>query len=261
MSFSNDKRNFLHEKLDEILRLWFRNAGQGYFNLVVNDGEPEFQYGVHLDMCDGLQPEHHHQPPLPRQPPHPGHDGARRRGPGRQARNRLRAAAHQAAKAAALAANPAKATAVPAAAPTTVAAPANIFPGEGQKLGTAANPTIPLPLQKGASFPSFPAPAVCSTLPIPTVSSLSSVSSSMTSSTTLTTTVSQAPRTSVVAPIICRDELVKESDDDEEIEEQFTFCGQCLKSFDSDPMLGCCPRCMKAYHRSCSSGHTCMSYI
>ena len=136
---------------------------------MVNDGEPDFQFGVNLDMCDGLQPEHHHQPSPPRQPPHPGQDGARRRGPGRQARNRLRAAAHQAAKAAALAANPGKATAVPAAAQTSVAAPANIFPGEGQLLGTAAKPTLPLPLCKGAAFPSFPGPAVCSTLQISTV--------------------------------------------------------------------------------------------
>ena len=165
MSFSNDKRNYLHSKLDEILRLWYRNAGQGYFNLVVNDGEPDFQYGVYLDMRDGLQPEHHHQPPLPRQPPHHGQDGARRRGPGRQARNRMRAAAHQAAKAAALTANLAKATA------TSVAAPANIFPGEGQLLGIAANPTLPLPISKGAAFPSSAAQPVCSTLTIPTVSS------------------------------------------------------------------------------------------
>ena len=75
MSFSKDKRNFLHAKLGEIIRLWYQNAGQGYFNLVVNDGEPEFQYGVHLDMCDGLQPEHPHQPTLPRQPPQPAHHG------------------------------------------------------------------------------------------------------------------------------------------------------------------------------------------
>ena len=49
MSFSNDKRNYLHSKLDEVIRLWFRKTGQGYFNLVVNDGEPEFQHGVYLD--------------------------------------------------------------------------------------------------------------------------------------------------------------------------------------------------------------------
>ena len=79
----------------EIIRLWYQNAGQGYFNLVVNDGEPEFQYGVHLDMCDGLQPEHPHQPTLPRQPPQPAHHGGvRHQGPGRKARNRLRAAAN-----------------------------------------------------------------------------------------------------------------------------------------------------------------------
>jgi hypothetical protein len=199
MSFSNDKRNYLHEKLDEILRLWYRKAGQGYFNLVVNDGKPEFQYGVHLDMCDGLQPEHHHQPPPPRQPLQPGHDGARRGGPVPQARNRLRAAAHQAAKAAALAANPAKVTAVPAAAPTTVAAPAKIFPatrkfpGEGQVVGRAEKPVLPLPIPNGIFFP-HPTSAVCSTLPSTTttvvVSSPLSVISSLTlpTQTTITAT-------------------------------------------------------------------------
>ena len=259
MSFSNEKRNFLHAKLDEIIRLWYQNAGQGYFNLVVNDGEPEFQCGVHLDMCDG-QPEHPHQPTPSRQPPQPAHHGGvRHQGPGRKARNRLRAAAHQGAKSAALAANPSKATAVPAAAPTTVAASANKFPGEGQTLGAAASPTLPLPLPKGAAFLPFSAPAVCSTLSV--VSSMSSVSSSMTSTTTMTTSLSQAPRTSVVAPTICRDELVNESDDEEAIDDQFTFCGQCLKKFDSSSVFGCCPLCMKAYHRSCATGHTCMAYL
>ena len=58
MSFTQEKRNYLHSKLDEVLRLWSRNSGQGYFNLVVNGGIPEFQFGVNLDMSDGLQPEH-----------------------------------------------------------------------------------------------------------------------------------------------------------------------------------------------------------
>ena len=63
MSFSQEKRNYLHNKLDEVLRLWFRNAGQGYFNLVVNNGVPEFQFGVYSDMGDGLQPDQEHSSP------------------------------------------------------------------------------------------------------------------------------------------------------------------------------------------------------
>jgi hypothetical protein len=239
--FTQDKRNYLHSRLDEVIRLWFRNTGQGYFNLVVNDGEPEFQYGVHLDLCDGLQPEH----PQPTQPQQlrSGQHGVRRRGPARQARDRQRAAAHQAAKAAASAA-------------THV--PAVIFPGVGQTLGMAAKPTLPLPLSKGAVFPPYPAPAVSSTLPV--VSSMASVSSSLTTNiTTTTSSLSQPLTTPVAVPVTCRDEVVNESDD--EVDEQFTFCGQCLKSFDSSSTFGGCPRCMKAYHQSCAKGHTCLSYL
>jgi hypothetical protein len=69
--------------------------------LVVNYGEPEFHFGVHLDMYDGLQPEHPHQPTLPSQPPQADHDGVGHSGSARKARNRLRAAAHQTVKASA----------------------------------------------------------------------------------------------------------------------------------------------------------------
>ena len=63
MAFSHEKRHYLHAKLDEVLHLWYRNAGQGYFNLVVNNGKPEFQFGVHLDMNDRLQSDHRYPSP------------------------------------------------------------------------------------------------------------------------------------------------------------------------------------------------------
>ena len=238
MSFSQEKRNYLHSKLDEILRLWSRNSGQGYFNLVVNGGIPEFQFGVNLDMSDGLQPEHSPPPqpvrvPTRQDPPtSAGHSRVPRRGPARQARNRRRAAAHQAALAS-------KA----AAAETTVAAvvtdnnktvPAVLFPGQGYILSSAGK-VVPPP-------PPTPGPVVVS---------------SMTSTSNITTTTTNSAPLPGKPAFICKDELEGESEEEDEDDTLFTFCGRCLKSFDNDS--GCCSRCVKAYHRSCAAGHTCMS--
>jgi hypothetical protein len=49
----------------------------------------------------------------------------------------------------------------------------------------------------------------------------------MTSPTIMTSNLSQALRTSIVAPIKCRDELVQESDDEEEID--LLFAGNASK--------------------------------
>ena len=245
MSFSQEKRDYLHFKLDEILRLWSRNAGQGYFNLVVNGGIPEFQFGVNLDMGDGLQPEH---PPPPqqahvptRQDPHAAarHGRVPRRGPARQERNRRRAAAHQAA----LASKAATAETAVAASDNNESLPAVLFPGQGYILGTAVKTNYHVP-------PPPPTPVV--PLVISTTTS-TSVSSSLTSNITITTPLPGKPA------VICKDELEGESE--EEDDTLFTFCGRCLKSFDSDSDYGCCSRCVKAYHRSCAAGHTCMSYL
>ena len=59
----------------------------------MNNGKPEFQFGVHLDMNDRLQSDHRYPSPK-------GHV-KNRRTQARQERNRSRAAAHQAAKIAA----------------------------------------------------------------------------------------------------------------------------------------------------------------
>ena len=91
-TFSLPKRDFLHSKLEEIIRLWARGSGQGTFYLSVIDGVPDFQCGIHLDFSDVSVPEHSHQPA--HQPHH--HCGPRRRhkGPAQRERDRLRAEVH-----------------------------------------------------------------------------------------------------------------------------------------------------------------------
>ena len=138
-TFSFTKRDFLHSKLDEVLRLWHRGSGQGSFTFNINDGDPTFQFGLHLDFEDGSgsEPTHHQTQPQQHHSGPPRHV-VRRRGPAKQAKNRQRAAEYQAAKAAKEAAP---------------ASSAYKFPGEGKPVGTASGPTLPLPLSKGASFP------------------------------------------------------------------------------------------------------------
>ena len=51
-TFSHQKRNFLHHKLDDVLHLWAMGSGQGTFHLSVCDGIPNFQCGLHLDFQD-----------------------------------------------------------------------------------------------------------------------------------------------------------------------------------------------------------------
>ena len=262
MSFSQEKRNYLHSKLDEVLRLWYRNAGQGYFNLAINDGVPEFQFGVYLDMGDGLHDnQEHSQPPQhvhaqASKSPHADikhrHGRGPRRSPARQARNRRRAAAHQAALASKTAAESVvTAAATDNSSDTAAAAPTALFPGQGQILGTVARTTC---------HPSPPPPTVCTTLSV-VVPSLTSVKCSLVSNIT-TSTTSSVPlpgQPAVTPPVLCNDELEgDESGDDDEL---FTFCGRCLKPFDADSDFGCCSRCVKAYHRSCAAGHICMSYL
>ena len=132
-SFSFPKRDFLHSKLDEIIRLWHRGVGRGSFFLSISDGTPTFEHGLRLGLEDGpaSEPSHHQQPHhLP-----PNH--RRRRGPAQIAKNRKRAALYQAAKAATAAAS---------------AVQAPTFPGKGKVVGTASGPTLPIPLAKGAKL-------------------------------------------------------------------------------------------------------------
>ena len=100
-TFSHKKRVFLLTKLDEVIKLWASGEGQGSFNFSVQNGTPSLQCGLQLDMADviGIAPVPHQH--------HANHDGVRprrRRGPARQARDRQRAAQHQADLAAAVSA-------------------------------------------------------------------------------------------------------------------------------------------------------------
>ena len=243
-SFSLDKRNFLHKQLDEIIRLWARASGQGSFSFTVNDGTPELQFGIQLGFEDApLQEAHHH----PQQLPHNQQSPVKWRGQARRERDRLRAARHQAAKTAA----------------AVSAAKVSTFPGEGKPVGTAEKSTLPLPLAKGAVFPSIiPTAAVCST-PSPNPVVMSSVVSLAPSQTNTTSTASltQPLTTALSVPVHCRDAVVSESEEERD-DEQFQSCGRCLETFDSSSVYGYCPMCGKCYHTpQCALGHQCLSFV
>ena len=129
-NFTFPKREFLHSKLDEVLRLWHRRSGQGTFYFTINDGTPSFQCGISLDFEDLPGTDHHHQqhqPQAPHCPPPPPRK--RSPGPARRARDRTRAAKKKAAKATAAAPAAPAAPAFPAN-PAAPAVPAtSIFPG------------------------------------------------------------------------------------------------------------------------------------
>ena len=229
--FTFPKRNFLHSKLDEILRLWHRGSGQGSFFFSINDGEPSLQFAINLDFEDvSVQetPQHHH-------PQHSQHPSAnlqsgmrRRKGPAKLAKNRKRAADFQAAKAAAS------------------AAAVTSFPGVGRAVGTGTGPTLPLPLSKGDYFPPPPPPAtsVCTTL--------TSSSTTSTSNTTTAATSSSNPVNEVM------NEVLTDSDDDDEL---LNSCARCLCGFDSrSGPAYYCPVCTKHYHLACGNEHQCVSF-
>ena len=89
--FSHQKRHFLLNKLEELIKVWASGSGHGCFNFTVRDGIPSLKCELQLSMEDigGLDSVHHQQPDQVRHP--------RRRGPARQERDKLRAAKHQAA--------------------------------------------------------------------------------------------------------------------------------------------------------------------
>ena len=88
-SFTFEKRVFLLSKLDEIIKLWARGSGQGSFYFTVNDGIPNLQLGLLIDLEDDPVPS-------PEQQSHEDHKHRprRHRGPAQQAKNRERALAH-----------------------------------------------------------------------------------------------------------------------------------------------------------------------
>ena len=228
-SFTFPKRNYLHSKLDEILRLWHRGSGQGSFSFAINDGEPSFQFAINLDFEDvsvtePSQPGCHHTPPSQHSSA-PLQSGVRRRkGPAKLAKNRKRAADFQAAKAAA---------AVATAADTPSAAIS--FPGVGRVVGTGSGPTLPLPLSKGAFFP--PPPPQPPTLACTTLTSSAITSTNSSTSTAATSFSNPVPVQQVM------NEVITDSDDDDEL---INSCGRCLSGYDSrSGPAYYCPICLQ----------------
>ena len=194
------------------------------FYFTVIDGFPSVQCGIQLDLEDGPEPG----PPPPHQQQH---QQIRRRGPARRARDRQRAANHQAA----LAASVGRAD---SAAPAAITSK---FPGKGNVVGSGIGPTLPLPLKKGDVFPpvNIQTPVRPSTTNIPTVASttFSEASSESSSITTSSSTFPQAQLTpAFVASTNVRDELLPEEDSDDE-DELLLSCGHCLKGYDSSSGL------------------------
>ena len=256
-TFSLPKRDFLHSKLDEIIRLWHRGSGQGTFFFSVSDGNTNFQSGIQLDFDQVSDEPPHHPSHHPRHPHSHHQGGARRRGPARRARDRVRAAKYQAAQAA-------------TAGLVQTRVPSN-FPGEGKILGTAAKPVLPLPLPNGSFFPPPVTSTVCSTLTTQSVTS--TVCSTLTTQSVSPSTLVNTPivsaqaasfplrssTTSVTAPVTPRDEILSESE--EEVDEIFHSCGHCHTSFDSRSPPTYCPLCQKCYHIPCGTGHQCLSFF
>ena len=239
-TFTMDKRQYLHSKLDEVLRVWDRGTGKGSFIFIIKDGTPDFEFCSKLDFLDdSAAPEH------PRHQPHHSNHSQfvprRHRGPARRERDRQRAARHQAALAA----------------KTAAVVPAASFPGEGKRVGNGTRPTLPIPLQKGDVFPppqNFS--TVCTTLsttPSTTVAtSLSSVSAPVTS--TSPSILQPLTTPMVVSTMVPDADSGDVSDEDEP-------CGRCKKHFDGRSNPTGCPLCLNVYHSTCKPGHKCLSFV
>ena len=252
-----DKRQFLHSKLDEILHVWARGSGQGSFIFIIKDGSPDFEFCSKIDFTDVSPPKQEIQ-----------QNPQRSRGPARRERDRQRAAKHQAVCAA-------RATAVSTA---VTASPVSTFPGEGQQIGRAAGPTLPIPLQKGDVLPSLSNGAtVCSSTLSTTTStvrtSLVSTTCSMKPSTVCSTLSTPTVATSLlmISPRLStttspsnliggthhggsdsENQYTDDSEDDP--------CKHCQRHLDMRSNPTGCPLCLYVYHKMCLPGHKCVSF-
>ena len=240
-SFTHHKRLFLLNKLDEIIKLWASGSGQGSFSFNVKNGTPNLQCGIQLEMedvrvfvADPVHPYQHH-------PHHQQAVHRRRRGPARRFRDRQRAAKHQAALAA-----------------------ASKFPGTGFAVGSAAKPTLPIPLQIGDVFPSKPPvpPQISLTPGSPVVSTVSKASCSSRPTMHLANTSMLSP-----AMVKVRDEVLSDSDESEDeltpiTRQILAACALCQQPFTSSSGPGYCPQCDKCYHTECGREHheQCMAF-
>jgi hypothetical protein len=242
-TFTMAKRQYLHSKLDEILRVWDRGTGVGSFIFIVKNGIPDFEFCTKLNFTNVSPPVNSH--------PHQSnyrHGQRRHRGPGRRERDRLRAAKHQAALAAQTAA---------------AAVPASKFPGKGQVIGNGTKPTLPIPLQKGDVFPphhSLPTTMVCTTLSN-TLSSTVATSVVTPSSLSTSLPITPAPVPVVVSTIAGHvfDDNVEANNGASNDDNDDDTCARCEKHFDrrSNP-TGCCI-CWHVFHAKCLPGHQCVS--
>ena len=251
-NLSHQKRVFLLNKLDEVIKLWASGSGQGSFSFSVDNGTPSLKYGLQLGMLDVVVPTHrqHHRAAA---------RGPRHRGPARVARDRQRAAKHQAAIAA-----------------------KQVFPGRGQAVGSAAKPVLPIPLKKGDILPSQivitppsppPVSAVASTASPVVTTTASPVVTTTTASTVVTTTTTPTSlaspmnvATSQLSPAMVevRDELLSETDDEDDEPltpgtlHRLSACSLCGQPFSSSSGPGYCPPCDKYYHTECGGVHDCL---
>ena len=161
-SFTPEKRQFLLTKLDDIIKLCPRGNGQGYFYFTVSEGMPNLQTGLEI----GLEDDPLQQPPPPQHQhvPGPCYQGyqdlltrarkRRVRGPVQIAKNRARAAAHQAKQRAASQSKVAAASEATSAAAVKLPFSGNIL--TLKKIPGTASPA-PQP-SSGRSSPSTPSP-------------------------------------------------------------------------------------------------------
>ena len=235
-TFTFKKRFFLLNKLDEVIKLWACGSGQGSFTFIVKDGNPSLPYGIQLDMQDvsrsvPVQPQHVHL----QHPFRPRH-----RGPARLARDRERAAKHQAALAAATAVSAANAS-------SSQDKAKSVISSDTVQMSSVQTVT-PLSFSKlepVATRVSVSAPPDCTDVPsvhIPT-------------SIVSTTTFSRPVMTPMVAPTMYVNDEFADDESDEDLP-----CSRCLKEFDKRSTPIGCVICRNVFHTRCKQRHRCLSY-
>ena len=233
-NFTFEKRKFLLTKLDEIIKLWARGYGQGSFYFTVNDGDPNLQFGLHVDLEDDPAPGPEH------------HLHKRVCGPAQQAKNRERAIAHQARLRAAAAVAP-RPVAVTAASRPTADTAATTLPRSAAATAaqqSSAQKVAPSTTASPAA-PSSTAPAAMPRIAVASVST-SSLAATAASSTRPITFLPTVTSLSPSFPGLGRPLAVVDS-----------YCSWCRNSFDGRSSPVCCSSCKKFYHKKCHGSHSC----
>ena len=230
-TFSFAKREFLLSKLDEIIKLWARGIGQGSFYFTVNDGNPNLQFGLHVDLEDD---------PVPvLQDPQHQYKQKRVRGPAQQAKNRERAIAHQ------LRLKNAAGTAASDAAITA----ASRSPALGSALSTAASTAV----SSSAVTPDASSGTV--EPPTPAVPAPSTAASAMSSSTNSTASSAAAPPATSLPTLSSLSPSFPGVG--RPLAEIDSYCSWCRSTFDRRSSPASCSRCQRFFHKKCHGGHSC----